>query len=371
VVGTERHESRRIDNQLRGRAGRQGDPGKSKFFLSLQDDLMRIFGSERMDGMLVKLGLEEGEAIIHPWINRALEKAQQKVEARNYDMRKNLLKYDDVMNDQRKVVYEQRRELMEIDDISATISDMRHEIVEEMVHQHIPPKSFPDQWDAKGLSVEAQRIFALDLPIEDWVKEEGVDEAAIETRLKDVTDRRMAERAANFGPELLRQIEKNFLLQVLDQHWKDHLSQLDHLRQVIGLRAYGQRDPLNEYKSEAFTMFAALLNRVRENVTELLFHVELRTAEAPALPEPSMDNMQTLHQDPLTGENDATPALPASTVARNALCPCGSGKKYKHCHGAPSEIDPKNPATWGEVQRNSPCPCGSGKKYKHCHGNAV
>jgi preprotein translocase subunit SecA len=387
VVGTERHESRRIDNQLRGRSGRQGDPGRSKFFLSLQDDLMRIFGSERMDGMLVKFGLEEGEAIIHPWINRALEKAQQKVEARNYDTRKNLLKYDNVMNDQRKVVYEQRRELMEVDDISETITDMRHEIVENIIEHHIPPKSFPDQWDAKGLGTEIQRIFAMDLPTEDWVREEGVDGADMENRLKDITDRRMAERAGNFGPEFLRQIEKNLLLQVLDQHWKDHLSQLDHLRQVIGLRAYGQRDPLNEYKAEAFSMFAAMLARVRENVTELLFRVEVRAEEAPAaLPEPSMERLHAHHDDPLTGENEETKApglsIPAASrqaakdidpldlatwgrVPRNSPCPCGSGKKFKHCHGI---VEEGGPSGGKEIQRNAPCPCGSGKKFKHCHG---
>ncbi len=259
IIGTERHESRRIDNQLRGRAGRQGDPGKSKFFLSLQDDLMRIFGSERMDGMLQKLGLEEGEAIIHPWINRALEKAQQKVEARNFEIRKNLLQYDDVMNDQRKVIYEQRLQIMESDDVSDTIKGMRDEVVEDLVVHHIPPKAYPEQWDTDGLIVEVEKYLALNLPIADWANEEGIADEEILARLFDAADKRMAEKAADCGPEFMRHIEKRTLLELLDQHWKDHLLQLDHLRQVVGLRAYGQRNPLNEYKGEAFSMFEYLL----------------------------------------------------------------------------------------------------------------
>ncbi len=358
VVGTERHESRRIDNQLRGRSGRQGDPGASKFFLSLQDDLMRIFGSERMDSMLVKLGLEEGEAIIHPWINRAVEKAQQKVEARNYDVRKNLLKYDNVMNDQRKVIYEQRRELMDVEDVSETITDMRREIVEEIVGPHIPPKSYPEQWDMKGLGVEVQRLFALDLPLEDWAQEEGIDVEEVTSRITQAADRRMAERAANIGSETMRRVEKNLLLQVLDQHWKEHLSQLDHLRQVVGLRAYGQRDPLNEYKTEAFGMFEGLLGRVRENITQLLSHVEIRTEEAPSLPEPPMATITTHHTDPLTGRDDTRDDDGGSR----------SGNRSPRVQPAPADADPNNPDTWGRVPRNSPCPCGSGKKFKHCHG---
>ncbi len=355
VLGTERHESRRIDNQLRGRSGRQGDPGASKFFLSLEDDLMRIFGSERMDGMLRKLGLQEGEAIVHPWINKALEKAQQKVEARNFDIRKNLLKFDDVMNDQRKVIYEQRKELMQTDDVSETIVGMRNEVIDDMVATYIPEKAYPEQWDADGLHVKAAEVFGLDLPVADWVKEEGIADEQIRERLAAAADRKMAEKAANYGPEIMRMVEKSLLLQVLDQHWKEHLLMLDHLRQGIGLRAYGQRDPLNEYKREAFNLFEAMLIRLRESVTMLLAHVELR-AEAPPELERSDQEVQESRVDPLTGENLAAPAPIAA--------PPGRGPRRR-------EIDPADPTTWGKVRRNAPCPCGTGKKYKHCHGRAA
>jgi preprotein translocase subunit SecA len=352
VIGTERHESRRIDNQLRGRSGRQGDPGHSRFFLSLEDDLMRIFGSERMDSMLVKLGLEEGEAIVHPWINKALEKAQQKVEQRNFDVRKNLLKYDDVMNDQRKVIYEQRRDLMETDDVSDTIADMRRDIIPDIVHQHIPPKAYPEQWDTQGLTIAFKAMFGFEPPIAEWAMEEGIAEEEIITRLIDAADRRMAERAANFGPEVMRMVEKSLLLQVLDQHWKDHLLQLDHLRQVVGLRAYGQRDPLNEYKSEAFTMFENMLESVRQDVTRLLAHVQLADDEVPSIPSALPEEaIQESHVDPLTGEDELAPPPRALRTRRAA-----------------EQIDPADPSTWGRVPRNAPCPCGSGKKYKHCHG---
>ena len=275
VVGTERHESRRIDNQLRGRSGRQGDPGASKFFLSLEDDLMRIFGSQRMDGMLQRLGLKEGEAIFHPWINKALEKAQQKVEARNFDIRKNLLKFDDVMNDQRKVIYEQRRELMNATDVSETVTDMRHETVEDLVRRHVPERAYPEQWDVPGLHDEVVRIFGLDLPVKDWAEEEGIADEELRKRILDAADRRMAEKAANFGPDIMRMIEKSLLLQLLDQIWKEHLLALDHLRQGIGLRAYAQRDPLNEYKREAFNLFEEMLTQLRERVTSVLSRVEI------------------------------------------------------------------------------------------------
>src|SRR6266849_215625 len=281
VIASERHESRRIDNQLRGRSGRQGDPGASKFFVSLEDDLMRIFGSERMDGMLQKLGLKEGEAIIHPWINKALEKAQQKVEARNYEIRKQLLKYDDVMNDQRKVVYEQRKEIMSARDVASTIIDMRHEVVEGIVSRCIPDKALPEQWDVKGLHEEAMRLLALDLPVAEWAKEEGIAEAEITSRIIDAADRKMAEKAANYGPDIMRMAEKSLLLQLLDQTWKDHLLSLDHLRQGINLRAYAQRDPLNEYKREAFDLFEAMLTNLRQHITSVLSHVELRVQPAP------------------------------------------------------------------------------------------
>jgi preprotein translocase subunit SecA len=253
VIGTERHESRRIDNQLRGRSGRQGDPGASKFFLSLEDDLMRIFGSDRMDGILQRLGLKEGEAIVHTWINKALEKAQQKVEARNFDIRKNLLRYDDVMNDQRKVIYEQRKDLMRVADVSDTLAEMRQEVIEAAVRRCIPENAYAEQWDTNGLHEECLRLFGLDLPIAEWAKEEGIADKEIEERISQAVDRKMAEKAANYGPEVMRIAERSILLQLLDQAWKDHLLQLDHLRHGIGLRAYAQRDPLNEYKREAGT----------------------------------------------------------------------------------------------------------------------
>jgi len=354
IIGTERHESRRIDNQLRGRAGRQGDPGRSKFYLSLQDDLMRIFGSERMENMLVKLGLEEGEAIVHPWINKAVEKAQSKVEQRNFDIRKEILKYDDVMNDQRKVIYEQRKEFMTADDVNDEMVEMRRAIIEDLVERHIPMRALPEEWDAEGLELEVKRIFALSLPIREWAEEEGIDETAILERLRDATDRRMAERAANMGPELMRRIEKSFLLQVLDQHWKEHLLQLDHLRKSVALRAYGQRDPLNEFKSEAFALFENLLARVREEVTLLLYHLEFQVREEP-IPEETLQPrgpqvMQESRPDPVTGRNLA------------------AEENFAPAPGTPVQIDPNDPKTWGRVPRNAPCPCGSGKKYKHCHG---
>ncbi|MEP3247089.1 MAG: preprotein translocase subunit SecA [Sneathiella sp.] len=344
VIATERHESRRIDNQLRGRSGRQGDPGTSRFYLSLQDDLMRIFGSERMDGMLRKLGLEEGEAIVHPWINKALEKAQQKVEARNYDIRKNLLKFDDVMNDQRKVIYEQRIELMDEDDVSETVAGMRNEVIDFMVDKHIPEKAYPEQWSTAELKQEVIENLALDLPIEDWAQEEGIADEEIRDRLKDHAGRKMAEKVANYGPDVMRMVEKSLLLQILDQAWKEHLLQLDQLRQGVSLRAYAQKDPLNEYKSEAFNMFQAMLDQLRVSVTTYLSHVELQDSSAMMQPqEPDTDQLQTTHIDPTTGENEMEQA---------------------------QDFDPNNPETWGKVRRNDPCPCGSGKKYKHCHGQA-
>ncbi|HRK95346.1 MAG TPA: preprotein translocase subunit SecA, partial [Rhodospirillales bacterium] len=309
ILGTERHESRRIDNQLRGRSGRQGDPGGSRFYLSLEDDLMRIFGSERIDGMLQRLGLKEGEAIIHPWVNKALEKAQQKVEARNFEIRKNLLKFDDVMNDQRKVVYEQRKELMSAEDVAHTVADMRHQVIEDLVARDIPENAYPEQWNMHGLHGEIFRIFNLDLPLADWAKEEGIADAEIRERLLEITDRRMAEKAANFGPDTMRMIEKSLLLQILDQVWKEHLLSLDHLRQGIGLRAYAQRDPLNEYKREAFNLFQSMLERLRERVTLVLAHVELRMDPAvePALQPPPPPEMHETRADPAFAEADDGP----------------------------------------------------------------
>ena len=276
VIGTERHESRRIDNQLRGRSGRQGDPGTSRFFLSLEDDLMRIFGSERMDGMLQKLGIEEGEAIVHPWINKALEKAQQKVEARNFDIRKQLLQYDDVMNDQRKVIYEQRKDLMQIEDVSETIKSMREEVLDDLIGRTIPERAFAEQWDTTLLQEEAQRVFSIDIPAAEWAKEEGIADEEIRDRMQILIDANVAAKTVNYGADLMRMAEKNLLLQILDQYWKDHLLRLDHLRQGIGLRAFGQKNPLNEYKREAFDMFQDMLGRLREGVTQLLSHIEIQ-----------------------------------------------------------------------------------------------
>ncbi len=360
VLGTERHESRRIDNQLRGRSGRQGDPGHSKFFLSMEDDLMRIFGGERMDSWMQKLGFEEGESLTHPWLNRAVEKSQEKVETRNYDIRKNLLKFDNVMNDQRKAIYEQRREVMTEEDLDETIADMREHLIDDLLANYIPARSYPDDWDIKGLSIETKRIFTQDFGLHEWAKEEGMDGETFADRLFEAADNFMAKRSADIGPEIMRQLERTVLLQSIDSHWKEHLAQLDHLRQVIQLRAYGQRNPLDEYKTESFSMFENMLTNTRENVALLLSHVEIRRQEeVPDLAEPDRGSMSEIHP------GDSSAAAPAAgnsaqwkKTPRNADCPCGSGKKYKHCHGL---VIPK-------VGRNDPCPCNSGKKYKHCHG---
>ena len=363
VLGTERHESRRIDNQLRGRSGRQGDPGHSKFFLSLQDDLMRIFGSERMDGMLQKLGLQDGEAIVHPWINRALEKAQQKVEGRNFDIRKNLLKYDDVMNDQRKAIFDQRIELMSQDVVTDTIHEMRREVIETLVTKHIPERAYPEQWDTAGLHDEILDVVGLDLPIADWAKEEGIAEEEVLERITRAGDELAASRTARFSPEVMRQIEKAVLLQTLDHLWREHLVVLDHLRQVIGFRGYAQRDPLIEYKTESFEHFQRLLLRLREAVTRQMMHIELVQRPPPLAPEGDFEAMQASHPDPVTGENEMLPPPDdgRQQPVRNARYAAGAG-------AVAAQIDPNDPATWGKVPRNAPCPCGSGKKYKHCHG---
>jgi preprotein translocase subunit SecA len=362
VIGTERHESRRIDNQLRGRSGRQGDPGRSRFFLSLEDDLMRIFGSERMDGMLRTLGLKEGEAIVHPWINKALEKAQAKVEARNFDIRKNLLKFDNVMNDQRKAIFEQRRELLGDADLNETVAEMRRYVVDDLVAQAIPEKSYAEQWDLAGLKEQVKEIFGLDLPVADWADEEGIGEAEIHERLIKATDEAAAKKAAQFGPQVMRQLERAILLQTLDGLWREHLITLEHLRQVIGLRGYGQRDPLNEYKSESFTLFEQMLARLREAVTGQLMHVELaKQEEVPPLEGAELPPMEAHHFDPTTGEDEF--ALETAGAS-----PAGEAKPARARKAAAPAVDPANPSTWGKVQRNAPCPCGSGKKYKHCHG---
>ncbi len=347
MIGTERHESRRIDNQLRGRSGRQGDPGASKFFLSLQDDLMRIFGSDRMDAILTKLGLEPGEAITHPWVNKALEKAQQKVEARNFEIRKNILKYDDVLNDQRRVIFDQRKEIMSSEDVSDQIADFREEVVEMLVERHIPEKAYAEQWDSQGLQDEIAKIFGIELPVVDWTKEEGIADEEVRERIVKAIEERAAERAANFGIDVTRYVEKAILLQTLDQNWREHIVNLDHLRQYVGLRGYGQRDPLNEYKSEAFELFETLLATLRTEVVRQLMHVQIQTGPVPPLEDTPLPDMYASHINPLTGENE---------MEQEGLWP----------DDAP--VDPNNPKTWDKVQRNAPCPCGSGRKYKHCHG---
>jgi preprotein translocase subunit SecA len=361
IVGTERHESRRIDNQLRGRSGRQGDPGRSKFFLSLEDDLMRIFGSNKLDGMLQKLGLKENEAIIHPWINKALEKAQQKVEARNFDIRKNVLKFDNVMNDQRKVIFEQRVDFMKDDTAAETVADMRETVVDDLVAKHVPENAYPEQWDVAGLKEELNRVLGIDLPVDAWAKEEGIADEELITRCVRRADEHMAAKVAQWGPDVLRYVEKSILLQTLDHLWREHLLMLDHLRNVIGLRGYGQRDPLNEYKSEAFTLFQDMTRNLREGVTAQLMRVEI-VQQPPEEQQQSLPPMQASHIDPATGEDEMALAMAgAETLARAGISAGGAA-------AAAVNRDPNNPASWGKVGRNENCPCGSGKKYKHCHG---
>ena len=343
VLATERHESRRIDNQLRGRSGRQGDPGRSSFFLSLEDDLMRIFGSERLDKVLSTLGMKEGEAIVHPWVNKSLEKAQAKVEGRNFDIRKQLLKFDDVMNEQRKVVFGQRREIMEAKDISEIAEDMRHQVVDDLVDTHIPAKSYADQWDVEGLQARVVEVLGLQVPVADWAAEEGVDDAEIRDRLYRASNEAMASKAAQFGTDTLRSIEKQILLQILDQKWREHLLTLEHLRSVVGFRGYANRDPLNEYKTEAFQLFESMLDGLRTDVTQRLSHIR------PITPEQQQDLLRQIAQQQAAM---APPAEPDGDPAGDRI----------------DGFDEQNPSTWGDPGRNDPCPCGSGKKFKHCHG---
>jgi preprotein translocase subunit SecA len=351
IIGSERHESRRIDNQLRGRSGRQGDPGRSKFFLSLEDDLMRIFGSDRLDSMLTRLGLKEGEAIIHPWINKALEKAQQKVEARNFDIRKNLLRFDNVQNDQRKVIFDQRIELMKEDSVAETVTDMRHAFVEDVITKHVPEHAYAEQWDVAGLKEELKSVLDVELPVDEWAKEEGIGDEELLNRIEKHVDERMAAKVAQWGPDVMRYVEKTILLQTLDHLWREHLIMLDHLRQVIGLRGYGQRDPLQEYKSEAFSLFEAMIAHLREAVTAQLMRVEIVPPEEQ---QPALPPMQAHHADPSTGEDELA-------FANVSLAPQGN-------EVAAAARNPTDPQSWGKVGRNEDCPCGSGKKYKHCHG---
>ena len=381
VIGTERHESRRIDNQLRGRSGRQGDPGHSRFFLSLDDDLMKIFGSDRMEAVLSRLGMEENEAITHKWINSALRKAQQKVEARNFDIRKNILKYDDVANDQRKVIFEQRLELMNDEEATGTVADMRHQVVDDLVAKHVPEKQYAEQWDVAGLKTEVHNIFDLDLPVDKWAAEEGIADQEIRDRLYAEVDAAADKKVAEIGAPQMRQIEKMVLLYTLDHLWREHIVNMEHLREVIGLRGYGQRDPLNEYKNESFTLFSGLLDGLRTAVTGQLMHVQVQQQ----VPQQELPQLQVHHADPRTGVDELGGR---EMAARGGEAEAASGRSS--ANGAagggalatmlaepraepvrirrPDQVDPKNPATWGKVSRNEPCPCGSGKKFKHCHG---
>ena len=365
IVGTERHESRRIDNQLRGRAGRQGDPGRSKFFLSLQDDLMRIFGSERMDSMLTKLGLKDDEAIVHPWVNKALEKAQQKVEARNFDMRKNILKYDDVMNDQRKVVFEQRREMMAQDSLEETVNNMRGNVVDDLVKKHVAPDSYVETWDLAGLGQDLRDVINIEPPVAQWAKEEGIDEEEFSGRLQKDADAAYAALIEKNTPDVMRYVEKQIVLQVLDHFWREHLVQLDHLRQVIGWRGLAQRDPLNEYKSEAFDLFNALINRWHETATQQLMRVEV-----------SFERNDGQGQDDAAflGAHDVPPEDMANVDDINALIAAGAfspGALLPFTAAPEPARNPADPSSWGKVGRNEACPCGSGRKFKHCHGALV
>src|SRR5947199_1761588 len=359
VLGTERHESRRIDNQLRGRSGRQGDPGHSKFFLSLEDDLMRIFGTDKLDTVLQRLGLKEDEAIVHSWINKALEKAQQKVEARNFDIRKNRLKFYNVMNDQRKVIFEQRIEWMRDEAVNEVLADMRHAAIEDLVSKHVPENAYPEQWDTRGLRDELKRILDLDLPVDEWAKEEGIADEELLSRIERRADEHMAAKVAQWGADVMRYVEKSILLQTLDHLWREHLVMLEHLRLVIGLRGYGQRDSLNEYKAEAFNLFETMSTNLREAVTSQLMRVEIRAAPSPEEPA-NLPYMEAHKIDPSSGEDElALARAGAETLARHGIT-AGAA--------AAAERNPKDPSSWGKVGRNESCPCGSGKKYKHCHG---
>jgi len=350
VIASERHESRRIDNQLRGRSGRQGDPGRTVFFLSLEDDLMRIFGSERLDKVLQTLGLKEGEAIIHPWVNKSLERAQAKVEGRNFDMRKNILKFDDVMNDQRKVIFSQRREIMAAEDLSDIAGDMRHQVIDDLIDAYMPPKSYADQWETEALYAQVIQKLGLDVPVIEWAAEEGVDDEEIRERLVKASDEMMAKKAVDFGPENMRQIEKQVLLQTIDTKWREHLVTLEHLRSVIGFRGYAQRDPLNEYKTESFQLFEGMLDGLRETVTQQLAHVRpLTEEEQRQMMAQMVDQEAQLQQQADVAEAEAKGEPVASDGA------------------VPGFVE-DDPSTWGNPGRNEKCPCGSGKKFKHCHG---
>lgn len=347
VLASERHESRRIDNQLRGRSGRQGDPGRTSFFLSLEDDLMRIFGSERLEKVLTTLGLKEGEAIVHPWVNKSLERAQAKVEGRNFDIRKQLLKFDDVMNEQRKVIFGQRREIMEADNLNEIVTDMREQVIDDLIDTYMPPKTYADQWDTQGFYAAVIEQLNVDVPIIAWCEEDGVDDEVVRERLMKATDELMAKKAAAFGEENMRNIEKQLLLQAIDTKWRDHLLTLEHLRSVVGFRSYAQRDPLNEYKNEAFQLFETMLDSLRQDVTQKLGQIQ------PMSEEQRREMMQEMADRQAAMQAAATEAADEASEQAEAAAP---------------GFDENDPATWGNPGRNDLCPCGSGKKFKHCHG---
>ncbi|HRO15671.1 MAG TPA: preprotein translocase subunit SecA [Paracoccus sp. (in: a-proteobacteria)] len=351
VLATERHESRRIDNQLRGRSGRQGDPGRSLFFLSLEDDLMRIFGSERLDKVLSTLGMKEGEAIVHPWVNKSLERAQAKVEGRNFDIRKQLLKFDDVMNDQRKAIFSQRREIMESDDVSDIAADMRHQVIDDLMDEYMPERAYAEQWNTVGLKAAVIERLNMDLPIQDWAAEEGVDQTRMRERITEATDAYMAQKAQQFGPEQMAQIEKQVLLQQIDGKWREHLVTLEHLRSVVGFRGYAQRDPLSEYKTEAFQLFQNLLDGLRGDVTQNLARIR-------PLTDAEREEMMRQYQAQLAAQAAASQASHEQAQG---------GEPSAHAPG----FDPDDPTTWGDPARNDPCPCGSGERFKNCHGRLV
>ena len=360
VLGTERHESRRIDNQLRGRSGRQGDPGRSSFFLSLDDDLMRIFGSERLDKILSSLGMKEGEAIVHPWVNKSLEKAQAKVEGRNFDIRKQLLRFDDVMNDQRKAIFGQRLEIMQAEDVTEIAMDMRHQVIDDLIDEFMPPRTFADRWNVEGLRDAAREKLFMDMPIADWAAEEGVDQGAMSERIIEASDKMMAEKTEAFGKPTMENIEKQLLLQAIDGKWREHLLRLEHLRSVIGFRSYAQRDPLNEYKTEAFQLFETMLNSLRTQVCEQLSRIRPLSKE-----EQEQMMAQMLAQQQAQAGGEAKISVVPKTAAE-AASPAAS------MAGARLDgFDEADPATWGSPGRNDMCPCGSGEKFKHCHGKLV
>lgn len=364
VLGTERHESRRIDNQLRGRSGRQGDPGLSRFYLSLDDDLLRIFGSNTLFARMMRSNLEDGEAIGSKWLNKAIETAQRKVEARNYDIRKQVVEYDDVMNDQRKVIYEQRADIMDADGVHDVVDDMRAETVNALVGEACPPGSYPEQWDLDGLQERARDLLNVEVSAKSWIEaEDGIEPEDVENRIRALADALVEEKAKELDPETWTRVEKSILLQNLDHHWKEHLAMLDALRQVVHLRAYAQKTPINEYKQEAFAMFERMLSNIREDVTRTIAYAQFRMAPPPPMDDlPELPAFLTTHIDPLTGDDNSDDIDGGTLGLVTTRIP-----PMQMVQPEPMETG-VDPAKWANVSRNAPCPCGSGRKYKHCHG---